>query len=1304
MEAYPQQYVEHNLPLIALSGLGGLSDEDIKTTSSGLSHPPGARISIDRPELPDEIGQALRTEIYKAVGTSLPWNVTGNEARPGLIGFRFSNVGRSLVYPRRKAAPPPQATPDETSSSPPLTTISGSHDLHSTLSPLSPTSPLYPDGLMTPAWMMKHQDNVPSVLLCFFEICADPSAASLQDNQLKTEIIAVKTALSKASFRTRLAVVLVTDKSYDEVEAFEERTSTIRRATGLDPKNSFFVLSKPEDPSKLSASVLDILVALQPVCIDYYRDLTKHARRKKNRGYVPPPTGSTSGGMSQILTAHGWNARYDFKQGVFAEFRQEMDAAERHYQSTIEELFNSEGVLETTPIWSARWEEGRCIADITALRLVRCQLWRSMTSGASETWSNYRDRTKALVDRRGKGTGTYGYAAWESRWAEVMGQLITRADLPTFRPRESRDEDDGEADSDFTPITIFAPPEKAYAAERLPPFRLLHHAGYYYRMARKWALERYVRARAVPDEDRTPPNQTPASQLADRTRSYDTYMAPPAHEEMPAGSAYNEKISAIIQALDTAAVQEFDLRKQYRLRAHVGLEQAKFLSDEGKYEDALDVLTLIWNEMSWRQEGWWDLAGVICRDLHFLGAKAGRSRLCAEVQWEMQCGALGVNSGELDTELTPDDTINSPIVLDSRYRLSPVSITFAFALDEGHVGDVISCQMSLVSVATGDSVGASIESIKIIFGDGSARLTFTHQQSGGHAMAQVVKLSDHAPAASTKLNLNAEADLALKTGQSKVVNSSILLREVGELTVAAIEVRATFAQYKFDYTYGMVNDFNTQHWALEGGKGLLPRSLDRDYSCSINVLPKPPRVQLLLGDLEEQYFTSEHVSLELQLVNEENQHVQGTLRFEVPDDILGAIELQWEDDTETDQDELSLYQTVDSIASSTQRSYRFSFRAPAEPVTIPITVAIDYSISDDPTPVTKSTTFNFKFIQPFATMYDLHPRLDQETWPSFFTLPANADGAAVTTGIRQKWSLSSRLISHALSPLYIEQVQLDLLQGSDNIACNILPPSNSSRVLNPSAPSTYHLPLITHRHSFDDRRPSPLYLSLSVTWRRKPSSAIITTTLPIPLLTIPPAEPRVLCTASPLPSPSSRPANAEGEEQQEGGAGEEQGQGQASTEEENSRTLTYTIENPSMHFLTFTLAMEASDQFAFSGPKLRNVSLPPLSRMGLEWRVMVLSTEGSESWDKDGGSDPSASARLEKGGGGGGGGGGDKKGGITTRGKWIYPILKVTDSYFNKTLRVLDAGEGVKGDDRRVGVGVVEGGGRGIGVWVPLSV
>jgi hypothetical protein len=308
---------------------------------------------------------------------------------------------RELILPQtyslsaRKAAPLAQSPSADDAVNRPRSP-SKSAELHSPLSPLSPGSPIFPDGVFTPLWLAKHQRQIPAVFVAFFDIKADNS--TVDDDQIKADINGVRAGLSRSGFKTRFAAVLLSDKSILQAAGLEDRLAGIRRATNLDTKTGLFFMPPVSSQSEMSAFVQGVLSTLQPSVVEYYRDLTKHARRKKARGSIP----------STVSTPSSQSLSNVVKQGVFAEFRQEMDVAERHYSQAIEDLFNPEGVFETTPSWHPRWNEARLLSDSLAMRVIRCQLWNGLSSGASQSWSNYRLRMKDLVDRRGKGSQTYG--------------------------------------------------------------------------------------------------------------------------------------------------------------------------------------------------------------------------------------------------------------------------------------------------------------------------------------------------------------------------------------------------------------------------------------------------------------------------------------------------------------------------------------------------------------------------------------------------------------------------------------------------------------------------------------------------------------------------------------------------------------------------------------------------------------------------------------------------------------------------------------------------------------------------------
>jgi hypothetical protein len=487
---------------------------------------------------------------------------------------------------------------------------------------------------MAPSWIAKHQHYVPSLFISFFEFTTDPITNSLHDNQLKTEINKIKAQLQRSDYRTRYAVVLLSNTSSLASPEIEERLNTIRRGTGLDPKTQLFFLP-PSSQSEIRSFVATALTTLRPLSVEYYRDLTKHSRRKKGRGTIPPPTAPPTRGTSQTLSHTGWNIRYDFKLGVFAEFRQEMDAAQRHYNIALEALFGPEGIFETTASWSPRWDEIRLLADTIALRHIRCQLFNNYPTSATQTWQRYKMKLKDVLDRRGKGTSNYGWEAWQSMWAQAMGQQIQQAHLRVFQITQPSIESDLLPSYDTSPT--YASPEKQFPmGERLPPWELLHHAGYWFKMSADHAKRRYLLAREMPEEDRTPPGMSPAARVSHRNQIYDTYLVLEPHLEYPeqANSGGFEHWRDIVGKLNSA-IAEYAAREQHRKVHQLQLEAGRTLLHVKEFPEAFKVLRPLWGSMAWRREGWWSLASEVVWGLHECALRVQDAEAYVVTEWEL---------------------------------------------------------------------------------------------------------------------------------------------------------------------------------------------------------------------------------------------------------------------------------------------------------------------------------------------------------------------------------------------------------------------------------------------------------------------------------------------------------------------------------------------------------------------------------------------------------------------------------------------------------------------------------------------
>jgi hypothetical protein len=436
---------------------------------------------------------------------------------------------------------------------------------------------------------------------------------------LKTDINNIKNTLSQSGYKTRHVVALLSEKSIVQSPDVEERLANIRKATGLDSKTSLFFLPPQSSPVELQAFVETILSTIYPLSIEYYRDLSKHSRRKRNRGIVPPPTAPPTSGTSQTLSSQGWNVRYDFKLGIFAEFRQEMDAAVRSYESGYEGLLGPD-VLEAIASWSPRWSEARLLADVFAMRILRCLLWNGNSTAAVRRWQSHRERIRDFVDRRGKGSATYGWEAWEARWATVMAEMIKKVSIPEFGGS----------------TTYYLPPEKTITiGERMQPWEYLHHPGYWFRSASKHLMARRNLALVIPEEDRSPPGSSPASQIASKAYTYDTYLCPEPHEENPLpGHEGTDHAALIIESLSNAIV-EFQRRGQARLVQELQLLSANECMKREAWDDAFKILRPLWQKMSFRREGWWNAVEEVGWALRKAAMKVGDGGSVVAVDWEM---------------------------------------------------------------------------------------------------------------------------------------------------------------------------------------------------------------------------------------------------------------------------------------------------------------------------------------------------------------------------------------------------------------------------------------------------------------------------------------------------------------------------------------------------------------------------------------------------------------------------------------------------------------------------------------------
>jgi hypothetical protein len=259
MNSYPPELLAQLAPVMFVAGL------DAATPSAQPTAPstPTATKAQDFNLLSSRLREALQSQRKVAV-----WQPEKSKS------FQVILVDKDVRFPPRKLV-----SPDDPQF----------QAAHSPLSPLTPSSPLYPDGLIAPIWIRKHTTLVPSVFVMFMRIFeypphsprspldapdVDREREKEQEERRRDTELAAEVALRKKGTNERgikLTVVLmasrrmlgkvliiyratlITAQSVDD-PTLDARLTYIRRQSGLDSRAALFVLS-PVSPAELTEFV-----------------------------------------------------------------------------------------------------------------------------------------------------------------------------------------------------------------------------------------------------------------------------------------------------------------------------------------------------------------------------------------------------------------------------------------------------------------------------------------------------------------------------------------------------------------------------------------------------------------------------------------------------------------------------------------------------------------------------------------------------------------------------------------------------------------------------------------------------------------------------------------------------------------------------------------------------------------------------------------------------------------------------------------------------------------------------------------
>lgn len=588
-----------------------------------------------------------------------------------------------------------------------------------------------------------------------------------------------------------------------------------------------------------------------------------------------------------------------------------------------------------------------------------------------------------------------------------------------------------------------------------------------------------------------------------------------------------------------------------------------------------------------------------------------------------------------------------------------VSTTFGFSSSTGNVGEHLTSQIVVSSCAQDSSTPLVISQIKIAF-EGNLKNLIIQNDASEEPQAKLdnlvqiiqVPLPKSPPDAPSSAgpgisrtsqftkDLVGSADLTLGPGATKALNLTHVPRDPGDVEIESITLCVQAPDFDLELIVTEDDQLHRDSFFIIGFSGTTQNRFGRGRSNVVQILPKPPKLRIEMVELASILFTNESSTIKLRLINDEEDDADVAVNVRVlgppglspgiawiPDQTEGRMnENPTLSKPQNGHEDCALSESISRIASSSDWSQAIRIQAMSEAAEYVLETNVQYHLLSDPeTPLTKSFSMQFSVVLPFEVSYSFTPMIRPEPWPSYFDVDVlDADTKAgdeqSAKGLSQWWSLTSRIYSLAKVPLTIKSVAPNILEIHEATTCVISPVIGDESTLSSIAPGDLQERAFTLKASkldLEDRQTTFLDLRLAVEWCRDGSQSPSTVChLAVPELPIPFGEPRVLAAARDAGSSAGL------------------------------IHLEYTVENPSMYSLTFSLTMETSEEFSFSGVKNVSVQLVPLSKHTVNYRIMPL-----------------------------------------VKGVWISPQFKVFDTHFRKTLKV-HATEGMRADKKGASIWV----------------
>ncbi|KZV68255.1 hypothetical protein PENSPDRAFT_25100 [Peniophora sp. CONT] len=768
MNSYPPELLAQLAPVMFVAGLDVQTPPaETVTTGSGESQ----RAQMD----PFDVLSIRLRDALIAQRKPATWQPDKSKT------FQAILVDKEVRFPPRKIAP--------------SNDLSHSQVYHSPLSPLTPTSPLHPDGIIAPIWVRKHTQLVPSVFVLFTRIYESPPAhlprspldpphpdketeERRRDAELAGEIAGRKKSTGERGIK--LTVVLLASRRMLDDPTLDSRLSFIRRQSGLDSRAALFVLS-PVSAAELSEFIKSLQQALYDPAVEYYTSHSKRVRRKRNRhaqtgGYTAPlpPLAST---QARPLRSEGWTVRYEYKMACFAEFRGEDEVALKHYQDAYSVLILMFGSAAMLPPRTKRWAEAKVLADTINIKICKLYLYNNEHSLALSQHNAHMRKFGDFSRGWGIGEETFEFWSWIARQHRVFAELLEQGSrstlqIPTHIPTTS------------ALHAQAAQVDESMRVLGLNPANALQHPGFFYYLAAAAAEKRRARFMIIDQ------------------------AGPQAVANAP-GYTNEKKIDhlAVIQELYTKSYELFkkhspaNAQGTGRLILRIALRIAQTYYDAGKFDMAVRFFERI--AKTYRKENWGGmlrpLLGTWFRCAQMLGDVELSVRLLVEML------AYGRDGDEEEESIAEDllavlkNTMptnpDESLIIDLTDARPILDSSVVFWKATAVVNENVAFQISLTSPANVPLTPLTFDSLLVHFSHREEPVVVRHSAEEGDAVVRRVDVGEVLAESEVQ---EVDGQLRWDAGQTLVCSGTVASEEPMDIKIDKVILRLKEGSWTVD--------------------------------------------------------------------------------------------------------------------------------------------------------------------------------------------------------------------------------------------------------------------------------------------------------------------------------------------------------------------------------------------------------------------------------------------------------------------------------------------------------------------------